>query len=731
MFAQLAGPGSSLKTKGSHMRYRLPLIALFLLLTGHAGFATADAVSDLHALFDSAWERDLAENPLAATYLGDSRYDDRWPDLSATALERSHELDRKVLDDLARIPRTSLPAAEQLNYDLFEREYRNRIDAYPFKPALFAFTHRESVAVANELAELISFDSVKKYEDWIARLRNFGTYADQNVALLQQGLRERRTQPLSVMSRVPSQLAQQLVERPDDSPFFKPLRDFPDSINAAERERLAAAARAAISEAVIPAYRRMDRFFARDLLPELRKTDGVWDTTDGEAYYQNRIRYHTTTSLTADEIHEIGLKEVARIRGEMDRVIAAVGFKGSFQDFVNHLRTDPKFYYRTGDELFEAYLAVSKRIDPELVKLFGKLPRTPYGVRPIPMTSAPNTTTAYYQPPSMDGTRAGYYYVNLYRPEVRPKYEMEVLSVHEAVPGHHFQIALALEQGDLPLFRRNAGFTAYVEGWALYTESLGEDLGLYTDPYSKFGQLTYDMWRAVRLVVDTGIHHKRWTRQQAIDYFKANAAKTEADIVNEIDRYISWPGQALAYKIGQLKIRGLRAEAEQRLGAKFDVREFHDTVLASGAVPLDVLEKNVHGWIETRLAARPGGSATETVEEVERRRFAAMVAQDVAALEPMLAPELRYVHSNAEVEGKAQFLETIGSGRLRYLSIDVRELDVRRHGDAAIITGLISARGASSSGPVDLELRYTDAYVNRDGRWQLFAWQSTRIPPPQ
>jgi uncharacterized protein (DUF885 family) len=278
-----------------------------------------------------------------------------------------------------------------------------------------------------------------------------------------------------------------------------------------------------------------------------------------------------------------------------------VGFKGSLTDFFQHLRTDPKFYYKTGDELFRAYAYIVKMIDPELPRLFGKLYRTPFGLRPIPENSAPNTTTAYYSGPSLDGTRPGYYYVNLYRPEVRPKYEMEVLSVHEAVPGHHFQIALAYEQGELPKFRRNAGYTAYVEGWALYTESLGGDLGLYTDPYSKFGQLTYDMWRAVRLVVDTGIHDKRWTRQQAIDYFKANAAKTEADIVNEIDRYISWPGQALAYKVGQLKIRALRTAAEQKLGSRFDVRQFHDTVLATGAVPLDVLEKNVQAWIESRL----------------------------------------------------------------------------------------------------------------------------------
>jgi uncharacterized protein (DUF885 family) len=601
MFAPLAGCPPTSFTDNNMRIYRL--MAGFAMLATVAGSAIADPVSDLHALFDSAWERDLEESPLLATSLGDPRYNDRWPDLSPGALERSHELDEKVLADLARIPRAALPVAEQLNYDLFEREYRNRLDAYPFKPQLYLFTHRDSPAVVNEVAELIQFDTAKDYEDWITRLQRLGPYIDHNIALLKQGQQERRTQPQAVMTRVPSQIAAQLVARPEESPFFQPFKKFPESMSQADRERLTTRARAAITTVVVPAYRRLDAFFAHDFLPKLRETDGIWDTTDGAAYYQNRIKYHTTTALTADEIHEIGLREVARIRGEMDKVIAQVGFKGSFQDFVQYLRTDPRFYYKTGEELFEGYLAVSKRIDPELVKLFGKIPRTPYGLRPIPMTSAPNTTTAYYQPPALDGTRAGYYYVNLYRPEVRPKYEMEVLSVHEAVPGHHFQIALAYEQGELPNFRRNAGYTAYVEGWALYTESLGEALGLYTDPYSKFGQLTYDMWRAVRLVVDTGIHHKRWTRQQAIDYFKANAAKTEADIVNEIDRYISWPGQALAYKVGQLKIRALRTEAEQKLGSRFDVRQFHDTVLATGAVPLDVLEKNVQTWIASRLAS--------------------------------------------------------------------------------------------------------------------------------
>jgi uncharacterized protein (DUF885 family) len=416
-------------------------------------------------------------------------------------------------------------------------------------------------------------------------------------------VREKRTQPRAIMQRIPPQLALQTVANAEQSPFFAPFTRFTDSIGEADRARLSAAGRAAIERTVLPAYARLSKAFNERYLPATRESVGINDTPEGAAFYRERIAFHTTSSaLTADQIHAIGLAEVARIRGEMIKIKDQVGFKGSLQEFFVFLRTDPQFYYKTGQELLEGYLAVSKRIDPNLVRLFGTLPRTPYGVRPIPATSAPNTTTAYYQGPAADGTRPGYYYVNLYRPEVRPKYEMEVLSVHEAVPGHHLQIALAMEQAGMPDFRRNAGYTAYVEGWALYSESLGEELGLYQDPYSKFGQLTYDMWRAVRLVVDTGMHAKGWSRQQAIDFFKDNAAKTEADIVNEIDRYISWPGQALAYKIGQLRIQNLRAEAARELGPRFDLRRFHDALLGSGAVPLDLMEQRMRSWIAARKA---------------------------------------------------------------------------------------------------------------------------------
>ena len=332
-------------------------------------------------------------------------------------------------------------------------------------------------------------------------------------------------------------------------------------------------------------------------LKQSRETVGLYDIPDGRKLYEALAKSFTTTDLSPKEIHQIGLDEVQRIRGEMEGVIDELKFEGSFKDFLTFLREDKRFYYDTPEELFEGYLAVSKRIDPELVKLFGNLPRTPYGLRAIPEESAPDTTTAYYMSPSPDGLRAGYYYVNLYKPETRPKFEMEVLSVHEAVPGHHLQIALAMEMEEMPMFRRVSPYTAFVEGWGLYSESLGYELGLYKDPYSKFGQLTYDMWRAVRLVVDTGMHYYEWDRQRAIDFFLDNAGKSELDIINEIDRYVVMPGQALAYKIGQMKFLSLKEKTKIELGTNYDVRDFHDVVLSHGALPLNELDLIIEDYI--------------------------------------------------------------------------------------------------------------------------------------
>ncbi|HSQ70282.1 MAG TPA: DUF885 domain-containing protein [Steroidobacteraceae bacterium] len=583
--------------------------AALLLAVPSPGSAEEAPQAALHRLFESEWERGLRENPVSASYLGERRYDAFWPDRSLATIERSHQADRAVLAALEQIDPGSLPAGDQLNRELFRRQYQDEVDRYRFGLHLLPITQRRGVQTADQLAEALPFETVQDYENWLARLRGLGTLVDQNIELLRVGMERGLVQPRVIMERVPAQVAKQQVADPTMSPFYAPFQHMPDSIPAGEQQRLSEAAKNVVETMVVPAYGRLQSYLEEHYLPACRDTVGIWDAPGGEQWYQNRVEWFTTTRLTADEVHEIGLREVERIRGEMMRVIEQVGFQGDFQSFLEFLRTDPRFRYRDPQALLDAYLAMSKRVDPLLPRFFGRLPRMPYGVRPIPEQIAPDTTTAYYQGPSMDGRRAGYYYVNLYRPEQRPTYEIPVLTIHEAVPGHHLQIALAQELGELPKFRRDFEATAFVEGWALYSESLGEEMGLYEDPYDKFGQLTYEMWRAVRLVVDTGMHHKRWTRQQAIDFFKANAAKTELDIVNEIDRYISWPGQALAYKIGELRIKELRRYANEQLGPSFDLRAFHDIVLGSGAVPLDVLEATVRDWVAAQAASTRTGAA--------------------------------------------------------------------------------------------------------------------------
>ncbi|HZN36809.1 MAG TPA: DUF885 domain-containing protein [Pirellulaceae bacterium] len=548
-------------------------------------------------LLASEWEYTLREAPTFASHLGDKRYNDRWPDVGLAAIERRHQHQKDVLQKLAAIDPEKLPPADRLNYLLFRKEIAEGVEQYPFHWHLVALNQREGIQDESQLADALSFTKVKDYEDWTSRLRSFPAYMDQTIELLRAGINEKMVQPKVTMRRLPEQIKKQLVDDPQQSLYFKPLKRFPKDISAGDQERLKKAAAAAIQENVIPAYRKFAKFFDEEYFPACLDEVGAWQLPRGQELYALRARTFTTTSLTPDEIHAIGLKEVARIRGEMEAIVKQVGFPGSFQEFLADLRTNKKFYYDDPDELMAGYLALCKRVDPQLTKLFKTLPRIPYGLEPIPAQIAPDTTTAYYRQPSADGLRPGTYFVNLYRPETRPKYEMEALSLHESVPGHHLQLALQAELGELPPFRRYGGFTAFVEGWGLYAESLGDQLGCYEDPYSKFGQLTYEMWRAVRLVVDTGMHSKQWPRQRAIEFFKENTAKTELDIVNEVDRYISWPGQALAYKIGELKIKELRDRAKAQLGEKFDIREFHDVVLRQGAVPLDVLEQIVDDWL--------------------------------------------------------------------------------------------------------------------------------------
>ena len=572
-------------------------IAFTILWLLSAGVARADATEDFNALLEEHWQWTLQTSPVMASMMGDRRYNREWTDSSFGAIEERHEQTREFLSRVYAIDRSALSEEDQLNYELFRRQLQDNVDEYQFNGYLMPFSQRGGVQSLDNLTNQLRLVSVEDYDDWIARLSKIDEVVDQTIALAEKGRRSGYTAPRILMQRLPDQIAVQVVEFAADSPFFKPFAALPESIAPADRERLRAEATEVIEQSVLPAYRKLDRYFNETYLPAARESIGLSALPNGSAWYELRARSYTTTRLSPDDIHRIGLDEVKRIRGEMMAIIEEVGFDGDFQDFLEHLRTDPQFYFDNPDDLYKEYLATSKRIDPELVNLFGKLPRMPYGVKPIPDAIAPDTTTAYYSRPAGDGSRAGIYWVNLYKPEVRPKYEIEVLSVHEAMPGHHLQIALQQELGDLPMFRRFMGFTAFVEGWGLYSERLGYDLGLYQDPYSRFGQLTYDMWRAVRLVVDTGMHYKGWTRQQAIDFFKDNAAKTEHDIVNEIDRYILWPGQALAYKIGQLKILQIRERAEIQLGDKFDIRAFHDELLGAGALPLDLLEQRMDRWM--------------------------------------------------------------------------------------------------------------------------------------
>jgi uncharacterized protein (DUF885 family) len=578
------------------------LALIFIVLFAGPVMANDPASNELNRLFSEEWERGLQESPENATYNGDKRFNNRWSDLSLTAIAASEAADRKAMQRLQAIDRKSLSVPDQLNYDTFEWLLKKDIERQPFREYLMPMTHQGGVQTADGIVELLAFETETDYRDWLARLHALPTLIDQTILLMREGVRSGRTPPQAIMARVPKQIAAQIVDAPEKSGFYAPFKRFPDSFNSAQRMALEADARAVIRDKIVPAFARLERYYNAEYLPATRNSIAASALPEGKAYYDFLARYYTTTALSADAIHAIGLGEVARIRAQMEAIKVQTGFKGSLTDFFNFLRTDPRFFYQSPEALLEGYQALSRRIDPELVKVFGVIPRLPYGVRAIPASIAPDTTTAYYQPGATDGSRAGFYYVNLYRPEVRPKWEMLPLSLHEAVPGHHFQFARGMELPEMPMFRRTAYFVAYGEGWGLYAEQLGYDMGLYADPYDRMGQLTYEMWRAVRLVVDTGMHAKNWSRQQAIDYFKANAPKTEQDIVNEIDRYIGAPGQALAYKIGQLKISELRARAQSRLGSRFNIRTFHDEVLGTGSIPLDALEKHIDAWIAAQAA---------------------------------------------------------------------------------------------------------------------------------
>ena len=588
------------------MRSILGLFLLLCLLPTPASAAPdPKATQALHALFDADWERQLRENPIGASFLGDDRYNDRWPDASPAAIAASEQAVRDSRVKLLAIGRDTLSDADQLNYDIYLRQLDDSIAGFRFPTQDMPVTHQGGIHdLADQMLQGLRFEKTKDYADWLARLRGYGHYMDQNIALMRAGLANGWTPPKAIMQRVPAQVAAQIVDAPEKSSYYAPFVTMSANVPAADQARLRADAKAAINEVVMPAIKRFQTFFNDNYLPHCRDSVAAGDLPDGKAYYDYLAHVYTTTDLSAEQIHAIGLKEVARIHAEMEKIRVEVGFKGDMPAFFAYLRSDPKFHYNDGATLLTAYRALAKRIDPELTRLFGTLPRAPYGVVPIPDALAPDTTTAYYNGGSADGRRAGNYYVNLYKPETRLIWEMLPLTLHESVPGHHLQISLANELPEQPMFRRQAGFTAFVEGWALYAEQLGYDMNLYSDPYDRMGQLSYEMWRAVRLVVDTGMHSEGMTRQQAIDYFMANAPKSEHDITNEIDRYLATPGQALAYKIGQMKISELRAKAKARLGDRFDIRAVHDALLGAGALPLSVLEQRMDAWIDTQAAAK-------------------------------------------------------------------------------------------------------------------------------
>ena len=558
----------------------------------------------LEGVIDRHWQWVLEQYPERRLEYGDRSGNALWTDRSLEAFRSRYEDEGRFVSELERIEPATLSADGRVNRAMLLRQLRDNRSEFEDGLHLIALDMRSGPQHWHSMAEYLPMETEQDLVDWLTRLRALPEQLAQYQALLNEGLDKGRTQAQIVMSRVPAQIRTLLDGDASDSPFFRAFVALPEHLEASQQDAFQAEARRVITEEINPAFAELLTFLEDRYLPVARKP-GIGSLPGGKQVYARLAQHFTTTNMTPDEIHEIGLREVARIRGEMEAVIAEVGFEGDITAFNTFLRTDPQFYYDSPEALLEGYQAVSKRLDPGLVKLFGKLPRAPYGVRPIPDEEAPDTTTAYYMRPAIDGSRPGWYYVNLHQPEVRPKFEMEVLSVHESVPGHHLQIALAQELTGLPEFRRNGGFTAFIEGWGLYSERLGYDMGLYTDPYSRYGQLVYDMWRAVRLVVDTGMHYFGWDRQRAIDYFLGNAAKTEADIVNEIDRYIGWPGQALAYKIGQLKMLELRGEAEVALGDQFDIRAFHDEMLGAGALPLDVLEERMDAWLARAVAKAP------------------------------------------------------------------------------------------------------------------------------
>jgi uncharacterized protein (DUF885 family) len=590
----------TVRRRGAVGSASLTALLLLLLAIGcdPVESGNSDADPELASLLEEAWEFELRENPLRATGVGDHRYDSELPEVGEEAEARRAEARRELLEQLESLDREALAEQDRMNYDVLERDLQDRLGEYEYRSYRIPFTSDDGFHI--QFARLpggMPFRTVGDYENYLERLRGWPAYMEAHLDLLREGLQSGHTMPRIILDGLEGAMASHVVDDPEESHFWGPFESFPSAIGESERARLTEEGRTAISEYIVPGYRDLHEFFTEVYIPGARTSLGASELPDGRGFYAHRVRSYTTLDMTPEEVHQIGLDEVARIRAEMQEVIDDVGFVGSFDDFLEFLRTDPQFYASTPEELLKEASYLAKQMDARMPQLFSHFPRLPYGVAPVPDHLAPNYTGGRYVSASPGGTQPGYYWVNTYGLENRPLYTLEALTLHEAVPGHHHQIALAQELEGLPPIRRHTYHSAFGEGWGLYSEWLGLEVGMYSDPYSNFGRLVYEMWRACRLVVDTGLHDMGWTREQTMDYLAENTALSLHEIRTETDRYISWPGQAVSYKIGELKLKELRSRAEEALGEDFDLREFHDLVLANGSVPLSAVEDVVDRWI--------------------------------------------------------------------------------------------------------------------------------------
>lgn len=578
----------------------------------HSSEQMSDASEDFAAMLEQHFVRSLELDPVHATEIGEDKYDDKYaygirnfnPVMPEHRIAK-HDLDIEFFARLEEIDRDSLSAGEQLSYDMFKlrREMSLAQEQFPshLAPMNQFRSSTTSFVTLGSGSGMHPFESVKNYDDFLGRIDGFVDFVDQSLVNMKEGVQQGITQPKVLMHKFVPQVESQIVDSAQESGFYTPIRNMPESFSDADRERLTAAYESAIEDKIIPAYKRVSNFMNDEYLAAARDSVGLLDLPNGENWYAHNVRAITTTDLTPDEIHQIGLDEVARIHGEMRGVMEQVGFDGSLAEFFEFVFADPQFFFAEPEQLIQRYRDMSTHIESLAPKLFELLPKTPFEVRRVEPFREASSSKGSYQSGSADGSRPGIFYANAYNVGVRPKWDMQSLYLHEAIPGHHFQISLQQENDDLPSFRRFGSFTAYVEGWGLYSESLGKELGVYTDPMDYFGSLNAELWRSIRLVTDTGIHSKGWTRQQVLDYMYANSAVSETRAVSEAERFMAIPGQALAYKIGMLKIREIRADAESRLGDQFDVRAFHTEILKDGPMPLSMLETKLDGWVSSQL----------------------------------------------------------------------------------------------------------------------------------